>query len=1815
MRRFFGRRIAFSGFVLFIFLIPVATRAQNFPVQVNVGIQSPNPVGLDGLISQKLNLTLLHKDFISSSVQVYFQMKIEGPGITIETPLSYKHSQPVQLTAGVPLTLDGTDVNYLFSSQNYQISGLDKSKFIRSGTRFPQGLYRFNFRVYDYQTGLPVSNWGTTLLFISAPLPPIINIPENGSEISSGQPQFVYIQFTPRHFGSQTTGNIQYKVRIVEVLPFDRNANEAMLSSEVPFIESYTDQTTLIIGPSESQFIRGRKYALQVQAMDVNGIDLFENDGKSEVVTFIFGNRCPVPQNIKVVNNSSVSADILWAGDSLHRGFEVEYKPVNKWSKNTVLVFKNGLTLVSLKPRVEYEVYLRGVCRESISKESEIVKFITDSIEGSNAFNGKNCGKPLPQIKILSKTPLTDLKAGDKFKALDFEIIVLSATGSQGKFSGNGTVFLPYTGKTPLPCHFEDIVLNEKYQLTDGKISLLRKPLVFSDRVFKSVKENWSDFFGENWNQYKKINYSGVITGVKNKGKDEFVISGNGGDQTIKCGTNMEIEDESGNRWFVSESGKVSRAEGNREEPFVKNLSTGEGMPGKLNSGDPKIFFSALKSSGIDAWEIRELTLGSLYDKLTSIDTPYYVGWKFLKTGNTDTLIADFVQGKKNFLSLDSIHFSRSDGTIIPFIRDGTQFKIPVTGRMNLYADAVWAWYYNGLKYGTDNRVILGKINLINVDEKKKNIVLVSVNGAGQGLDCRELERDVNRLMSAQCVNYSISKLPNLTVPEILENSGIKVDRNMLGMSYSRELSLITAALESRHPHIGGYNKNDTAWMFIVHESSNGEDGYMALNRNYGFLFLNGKKAISGHTLAHETGHGLLNLEHTFLSESQSGFSQNLMDYSPPFSSLNYSQWIQIFDNKKSDLSRSRIVQKAAEGKIINGKMYSLPDCGISDKNGILSFVTPAGKIIVFPADSLEKITFSKSFHFYRTAQLTSHAGRCNGALTGFQYAGTEYRAIGEGNVFNGYVSGNIRFDDAYRYRNNKTGSYLVFGGFENSNCRLIIKRGEYTFSGNSDTLIERVLMVKDQTIVQIDFTDECLEFFRESELTPYAKKWWIASQKNENYHPNESVVRRIVRLIHDLGNDYRYFDYNSYKEYISKYKPGFVPPFVVPEQPFDSINLRLFENYLRTCIYALSDQNRAISGIISGKEALQFLLTYPVTRFEWFDLKNRVRLLRLLVETGLKEYSWSGALEKGGSEALALLLLTSSPAGQVSELLDSLIAKVKTKGEAHLLAGLCKNISGLDGDNYLEFTQWLTVQLYKYRPLPRSDNLVKAFEEQRVLNFSAGFWGDGLSNRFTAEGRIQLKARKALTFYTQDLVVEPYQWVYLKFTKPFEFLGKKYAENSGLKVPAVMVYAMFETENSRKLQTTGGIIRESFFLAIGLAEFRASVSFAAGGRKIWYTTRGIADVGLSLGDVSITAGLGDYLSETVPGQRLLENWNTIQLYYGIGSIAEVGLTGVIKNLYRDYSDIKALGRLSKEDEEELQKLLATVETKTGVMRPERLLSGAGKISKGKNLIPLEAPVGEFRTLVAKVNNENKHYRAADFWKQETDEMEHYITRDGMFYIKRHPGTGRVLLIDIENSRFVGFHVDESGVFKGDYESMATTMRTIHGLPGGLKSVTVGGRTIEFSKDKINLVLGRYDPSSIDPNELGTKHIMEQLELLKNYSFASKYFELMPGAVHILNIPEGLSKLYSSKGVEFWDAFNKNFLDIAVQNKDKVNVILMTDPRKTILLSALKNGRMSADPSYFARELFYLSENNVNNLFFGLEKIKYDEINLKYFGL
>jgi hypothetical protein len=271
---------------------------------------------------------------------------------------------------------------------------------------------------------------------------------------------------------------------------------------------------------------------------------------------------------------------------------------------------------------------------------------------------------------------------------------------------------------------------------------------------------------------------------------------------------------------------------------------------------------------------------------------------------------------------------------------------LEVPGRLHLWADAVWAV---GSMLPQDSgkaggRRVLGKVNLLSVDERKMHVRLVPVDGSGGGVSAANVEQEMRPYMQTLGIRATVAVEKNLTVPGYSAGKDkLPVNRKRLNTDYGKELQRIVTAWEAA----GRVPRGDTAVVFLTGPAADDTKGYMGLNNPYGFVFCGGEKP-SVHTLSHELGHGLLVLEHPFgEDEGKAGQTRNLMDYNAPNGLSHMRQWQRIHDKEEVGNFLRGLRQKEEEGKYVQFR-FVMNDELPGKKEEILAngFLDPGGRVI-----------------------------------------------------------------------------------------------------------------------------------------------------------------------------------------------------------------------------------------------------------------------------------------------------------------------------------------------------------------------------------------------------------------------------------------------------------------------------------------------------------------------------------------------------------------------------------------------------------------------------------------------------------------------------------------------------------------------------------------------------------------------------------------------------------------------------------------------------------------------------------------------------
>ncbi|MDF0717353.1 fibronectin type III domain-containing protein [Muricauda sp. 334s03] len=460
-------------FIFFILIVETST-AQIYPVQATPQMIPPYSFKLSEYTTttqEKLFLNLLLTDAQESGRQVRLKLFVEGP-INFRSTDFVNGALPIVLDGGINQRLTNLDLQPYFNLNN--LVGISPKQY---SEQLPEGQYRFCFEVYDQFSGQRISNRSCANIYLVLNDPPLLNVPFRGDLVTAQNPQNIIFNWTPRHINAPA---VQYEFTLKELWDTGMDPQAAFLASP-PLYQTTTFANTLHYGPAQMQLLEGKTYGWQVRAFVSDGVNitnLFRNSGMSEIYHFTYRANCPPPRFVLSEAENSQTVRINWQMGE-HLRYRVQYRKkgfgeedwFGLWSQSNEAIIRN------LEAGTMYEFRVGGDCTPLPTSQqggdiglaySPIHEFTTPT-EDEMAYY--NCGIP-PEVEISNQDPLLNLGVNEVFTAGDFPIIVkyVDYLGADDRYTGWGTMTVPYFGDTNIRVEFDNIKINTDYQLVEGMV-------------------------------------------------------------------------------------------------------------------------------------------------------------------------------------------------------------------------------------------------------------------------------------------------------------------------------------------------------------------------------------------------------------------------------------------------------------------------------------------------------------------------------------------------------------------------------------------------------------------------------------------------------------------------------------------------------------------------------------------------------------------------------------------------------------------------------------------------------------------------------------------------------------------------------------------------------------------------------------------------------------------------------------------------------------------------------------------------------------------------------------------------------------------------------------------------------------------------------------------------------------------------------------------------------------------------------------------------------------------------------------------------
>ena len=971
---------------LFLFFA-VYGQGHIYPVQANVNVVAPYSLYLSDYVSgskERLIVTLLNRDVQYPSMPVRLRLSIKGNGFSIQTR-PYASVSPITLEPNVPYKLTVDDLMPYFDTRNLLAQGLGGDSYLKGG-RLPEGMIEFGIEVLEYGTSKVLSQRAIGTAWLALQKPPLLSLPFQDEVIPWREPLNLLFQWTPQHSG---VARVEYELIIKELWDNGLAPESAFAWSPEIFRERITS-TSYLYGTLAPALEPGRRYAWAVRVVAKDGADdvsIFENEGLSMIRSFRIARYCPEPVQVKATAERGY-IHVEWESAPEHIDYTVAYrvKGAETWAE-VRSTFPSAL-LSGVRPGYTYEYRVGGFCEPLVPTFGKTA-FLTLPSEDTTRL--RNCGMLRP-VDLSNQDPLDELLNGDQFIAGDFPVHVQEVTGSQGFFTGNGYVHVPFLAYAPFKVTFDNVYINTDRRMIRGVVKTVYDPTESGmgnmDDIFTGgghtgnvvegitktdlsadfvIDKDSGFFFDETTGKIEVTDASGQVIGYIETGHS---VPG-GGEPGGNNGNApsvfpMTVKDSEGNIYEVEEApedGSGTENEGAGENPgsgSKKQLvvtpvgKSGDGLNQdevnfkRLDSRMAEVVFTDTEGSlyAFDAWKAVYSGSYLIRTKYEQLGESYRVPAKLIPSGKKDKVGA-----------VITVHDPSVDPDKVIFkTRSGTEFKREkfdkTTGRyvlnlvggnandgQELYAlyPKPGGGYYN-----------LGKLLIVSYPSYRIKVKIVPV--ANDLDEFEALRGELEKIYSRVGIECVVEKMPVFAYSSPL----LFADKSGVFSAYTDEMKKLQGA------YVENYGIDpEASYLFVLLYSGQGDDrnytGFMPLNKQFGYLFRRDFGSFEEFAVAaaHELAHGRLSLRHPFdksLGLPEGSVADNLMDYRHGRELAKW-QWDVIHDPGIV----LRVFERDEDAAIVDRTMEA-GDLAKGENIGL----DPSGKVIfkVEPLQSGAKVVF-----------------------------------------------------------------------------------------------------------------------------------------------------------------------------------------------------------------------------------------------------------------------------------------------------------------------------------------------------------------------------------------------------------------------------------------------------------------------------------------------------------------------------------------------------------------------------------------------------------------------------------------------------------------------------------------------------------------------------------------------------------------------------------------------------------------------------------------------------------------------------------------
>ncbi|WP_068473054.1 ADP-ribosyltransferase domain-containing protein [Saccharicrinis aurantiacus] len=865
-------------YILLLLLLSFTTKAQsNYPIYVTPTLTPPYSLKLSdysAIGSQNLVVQVIVNDLNIVDLPIKLRIKMETAGVTIENPPTYT-TTPIFLNGGVTTILFGEDLVDNFNVNNLIFKGYSKDAYLKTG-QLPGGFYKFTVEVLHFNTNRLISNSGSTSAWIELGKPPLLQAPLHEAEAGQIVGMPITFSWLESNVGSPgAKGSIQYLFEMWEMRVQGINPNT--IAQSMPVFHEYTTFNHLYpLYPSTLLMEPGMQYAWRVTASDVSGLVPFEQDGHSEIRTFIYKAKCDNATNI-ASEVKGKNGTFTWDASENHTSFNIEVQqPQTSWFLNSE-TFDAKASYFDLEPGQTYQIRVQGVCNGDPQQVSDYSawhsltvpepKPLIDSEECPTC----GCDDDIPEVE-LTNFELKTVEVGDTIvnKNGTTRFIVRSVKDDGANTYSGVFLFWAEIWSAKIVCNYESLQVNTDNVIVNMKFESVYDPQYLANvDVIEEYINNLADDVAElttsttvkdsitidkPFDQIYVKGDSVMAVTVNDDGSisEAFVSTTDNLDKTLITGSNGEqvVITGDGKAMGLEEfknTGGNSRLVSNNNSKKEEDLPTDNSMVSFSPSSNQQYGFDAYS-------DIKQL----IQHNYPALNNGYRPAFKSVAAFGTDKITASSTQG-----------LSFRDQMGIPAIGNSSELNI----RGSFGGAQVPLYAYRMQADSTEQ--VVGKLQMLSYTPQSKKLYIVQVNGASMPNESA-LQSTLNNIYAQALTTWQVQNL-NTNLSVNFANGKMTHGGSSAFTTYNTDQKAILSAFE-----LAGHTfERDASYLFFidnVQDKDKSIAGYMPLQRQAGFIYDNPNLNI----IAHELAHGAFNLYHTFsdnLKIANEGETQNLMDY------------------------------------------------------------------------------------------------------------------------------------------------------------------------------------------------------------------------------------------------------------------------------------------------------------------------------------------------------------------------------------------------------------------------------------------------------------------------------------------------------------------------------------------------------------------------------------------------------------------------------------------------------------------------------------------------------------------------------------------------------------------------------------------------------------------------------------------------------------------------------------------------------------------------------------------------------------------------